>query len=175
MINEARKGRSGSLIVAALLLFTLLLALGLGLMSSQAGRMRAAQSQADAVQAKELALAGWSDVRTKLGKDLFFPPITGEQGHYSYSEDVYYILNGTRTFYGTYTVMIDISRSHSRRAAGANLALDSATEIPLGFYLITCIGKTGGRGEPPRAERVLVFEVDPQTFRVIRTHDLQAL
>lgn len=161
--------------MAALLLFTLLLSLGLGLMSSQAGRMRAAHSQSDAVQAKELALAAWSDVRTKLGKDLFFPPITGEQGHYSYSEDVYFDFNGTRTFYGTYTVMIDISRSQSQRSAGTNLALNSLTQIPIGFYLITCIGKVGGRGEAPRAERVLQFEIDPKTFKVIRSHDLQAL
>lgn len=143
-------------------------------MSSQAGRMRAAQSQSSSIQAKELALAAWADVRAKLGKDLFFPPITGEQGHYSYSEDVYFDFNGTRTFYGTYTVMIDISRSQVRRDTVV-LADNSLTEIPLGFYLITCIGKAGGRGESPESERVLQFELDPSTFKVIRSHDLQAL
>jgi hypothetical protein len=170
-----RRRNRGSLIIAALLLFVLLLAMGLGLMSSQSGRMRAARAQAEAIQAKSLALAAWADVKTKLGKDLFFPPNNDAQGHFSYSEDVYYDEAGTRVFHGSYTVMIDMKYTRFQRDTGTNFAVGALTDIPLGFYLITCVGKVGPRGAPPAAERVFQFELDPQTFRVIRMHDLQSL
>ena len=175
MISRRRRPQ-GSLIIAALLLFALLLALGLGLMSSQAARMNAARAQTEAIQAKSLALAGWEDVRTKLGKDLFFPPNNELQGHYSYSEDVYDDLpGGGSEFFGTYTVMIDTRWSRFERDTGANFLVNSFSDVPLGFFIVTCVGKLGPRGEPPVAERTLQFEIDPQTFRVIRMHDQQSL
>ena len=175
MTTRHRRPR-GSLIIAALLLFALLLALGLGLMSSQAARMSAARAQTKAIQAKSLALAAWEDVRTKLGKDLFFPPNNELQGHYSYSEDVYNELpGGAPEFFGTYTVMIDTRWSRFQRDTATNFLVNSFADVPLGFFVVTCVGKLGPRGEPPLAERTLHFEIDPQTFRVIRMHDQQSL
>lgn len=63
-MNRTRHQR-GSLIVAALMLFVILLALGLGLMSSQSARMKVARGQAQAVQAKALSEAAWEDVRAR--------------------------------------------------------------------------------------------------------------
>lgn len=175
-MNLATQKRRGSLIIAALLLFSLLLALGLGLMSSQSGRMRAAQAQIDALQARQLALSAWADAKAKLGKDLFFPPSTDAQGHFSYSEDVYdQDASGDPEFYGTYTVVIDTSYAGFERDAGTNVTIDSLANLPLGFYLITCTGKIGLRGEPARAERTFQMEVDARTLEVIRFHDMESL
>ena len=168
-----RAGHRGSLIVAALLLFALLLSLGLGLMSSQSARMKAAQAQVDAIQAKSLALAAWADVKTKLGKDLFFPPVRDQITHFSYSEDVFNEVGGAPEFYGTYTVIIDTQYTLLDR--NAPITTGAITNIHAGHYLITCIGKIGPRGEAPSAERVLQFELDVENFQVVRTHDLQGL
>ena len=162
--------------MAALLIFSLLLALGLGLMSSQSGRMRAARAQVEAIQARQLALAGWADVKAKLGKDIFFPPSTESQGHFSYSEDVYDEVGGVDVFYGTYSVVINTEYSGFRRdQSNANISVNSLSTIPLGFYLITCVGKVGPRGETPVAERTFHLEVDARTLEVIRFHDMQSL
>ena len=177
MMARAHSKR-GSLVVAALLLFSLLLALGLGLMSSQSGRMRAAQAEIDGVRAKELALAAWADCKAKLGKDIFFPPSTDAQGHFSYSEDVYDAdSSGNPVFYGTYSVVIDTRYSGYQRDGTNPLdaSIDSLAQIPLGFYLVTCTGKVGLRGAPPSAERTLEMEVDARTLQVIRFHDLESL
>lgn len=162
----------GSLIVAALLLFSILLALGLGLMTSQAARMKAAQSQTDAIQAKSLALSAWADARAKLGKDLFFPPRTEGQGYFSYGEDVY---DSAGELYGSYSVVVDTRYIKHGRDAGTNTSSDSLGNIPLGYYLITCVGKVGRRGDAPSGERTLYFEVDAQSFRVIRVHDRESI
>jgi hypothetical protein len=159
------------MLIAALLLFSLLLALGLGLMSSQSARRKAAVAQSDAIAAKSLALAAWADVRTKLGKDLFFPPRTEEQSYFSYGEDVY---DKDEEFYGTYTVVVDaryVSFLHDPPGPDD----DSLTDAPAGIYLITCVGKLGERGAPPVAERTLYFELAADTFKVIRMHDQESL
>lgn len=174
--------RRGSLIVAALLLFSILLALGLGLMSSQASRMRAAVATAQSVQAKSLALAAWADVKTKLGKDLFFPPTTRffplrpdssrGQEYFSYSEDVY---DDDGELYGTYTVVIDVRYERVNRAPPVPPSTDSFVELHNGFFLIRCMGKVGGRDEEPSSERTIDFEVSMQDFRVIRILDRGSL
>ncbi|MCA9775369.1 MAG: hypothetical protein KC800_01575 [Candidatus Eremiobacteraeota bacterium] len=164
--------RRGSLIVAALLLFALLLALGLGLMSSQAARMKAANSQTDSIQAKSLALAAWADVQGKLGKDLFFPPRLDGQDLFSYGEDVY---DSDGKLYGSYSVMIDTRYVTQIRDEGIDTLADSFVDVPLGYYLITCVGKVGPRGEEPTAERTLYFELDARSFKVIRMHDRESL
>lgn len=162
--------------MAALLIFSLLLALGLGLMSSQSGRMKAARAQLESVQARQLALAGWADAKAKLGKDIFFPPSTESQGHFSYSEDVYdQDTAGNPVFYGTYSVVIDTEYSGFQRDQDLNVAVDSLSTIPLGFYLVTCVGKVGPRGETPDSERTIQLEVDARTLEVIRFHDLESL
>lgn len=160
----------GSLLIAALMLFTLLLALGLGLMSSQSARMRAARSQTEAIQAKELCLAAWQDVRVKLGTDILFPP-PGTQESFAYSEDV---LDGEGNFFGTYTVMMDIRYEEYTRDTD-QLAIPSKGNLAQGIYLITCVGKVGERGFEPRAERTMYYEIDMTTFNVIRIDDRGSL
>lgn len=172
-MNRARS--RGSMLIAALLLFSLLLALGMGLMSSQSARRKAAVAQADAIAAKSLALAGWTDVRTKLGKDLFFPPRTEGQRYFSYGEDVY---DSEGRFFGTYSVVVDgrfVNSLHEPLGAGVNPATNALTQVPIGVYMITCVGKLGGRGAPPVSERTLYFEVVANTFQVIRTEDSQSI
>lgn len=154
-----RQSERGSLIIASLLLFSILLVLGLGLMSSQSARMKAAHAQAEAVQARQLALAAWQDVRVKLGTDILFPP-RGVRESFSYSEDV---KNSQGRFVGTYTVMIDVREGDAFRA--------SSGELVQGFYAITCIGKVGDRGFEPRAERIIRYELDMDRFTVIRVVD----
>ena len=119
------------MLVAALFLFTLLLALGIGLMSSQAARRKAALAQKEAIQAKSLALSAWADVKTKLGKDLFFPPTTDGQGHFSYGEDIY---ENDGAFYGSYSVVIDTRYVSKRRDQGAETELDSTANRYHGYY-----------------------------------------
>lgn len=163
-------------------MFSILLALGLGLMSSQAGRMRAALATTQALQAKSLALAAWDDARTKMGKDLFFPPTTrffplrtdGSRGqeYFSYSEDIY---DEDGEFYGTYTVMIDTRYERVSRADPVAPSTDSLVDVHNGFYLVRCIGKVGGRDEEPSSERTIDFEVSMEDFRVIRIMDRGSL
>ena len=160
------------MLIAALFLFTLLLALGLGLMSSQTARRKAALAQKEAIQAKSLALSAWADVKAKLGKDLFFPPTTDGQGHFSYGED---ILEDDGSYYGSYSVVIDTRYVSQRRDQGVNTDEDSTANLYHGYYLVTCIGKVGSRGGLPVAERSIYFEVDAGSFKVIRMHDRESL
>lgn len=164
MWSTSRRKQRGSLLVSALLLFTILLALGLGIMSSQSARMRAVRAQVASVQAKQLALAGWEDIYVKLGKDRFFMNLVEDQTFISYSEDVY--LPDTAAplpvtearFHGTYTVVCDTSR----------VVFDPS---PTGIFVITITGKVGPRNESPVAERRMEFEVDAANHRVIRISD----
>ena len=155
----SRRAQHGSLIIAALLLFTILLVLGLGLMSSQSARMRAARAQADSVQARQLALAAWQDARVKLGTDILFPP-QGVRESFAYSEDV---LDGEGNFVGTYNVVIDVRYSSTVR--------DVDGKLTQGLYSVTCIGKVGDRGFEPRAERTIRYELDMNSFLVMRVED----
>lgn len=164
------RGQQGSLIVAALLLFSLLLALGLGLMSSQSARMRKAKAQTEGSQAKQLCLAAWQDVRVKLGTDILFPPPATRES-FGYSEDVF---DSSGEFYGTYTVVLDIRYDRYTRDS-ANLAVPSQGNLAQGIYLITCTGKIGERGFEPRAERTIYYELDMTTFNVIRMEDRGSL
>ena len=151
----------GSLLISALLLFTILLTLGLGILSSQSARMKAAQAQVNSLQAKQLALAGWEDFRVKLGKDQFFLQMVEDQTYLSYSEDVYIPDAGGISddlFYGTYTVVCDTSRV---------IFLPE----PQGIYIVTVTGKVGQRNEAPSAERKMEFEINVQDNRVIRVYD----
>lgn len=169
----------GSLLVAALLLFTILLALGLGLMSGQAARMRTARAQTEAAQAKSLALAAWEDVKTKLGKDSLFPLGTESQEYFSYSEDVY---NNAGDYIGSYVVIIDL-RWHAVTRDTTPLNPDPLnpnyeSEIfqHQSIYPITCVGKLSrGRTEEITAERTLYYELDMRNWRVIRMEDRGSL
>ncbi len=182
MISHRLTGsRNGSLLIAALLLFSILLSLGLGLMSSQAARMRAAEAQVKAIQAKALCEAAWEDVRVKLGKDILLPQPVDGQTFLAYSEDVYETVSGAQRQVGSYTVIIDFHLNKTQRES-SNLADEPDVTIPEGIYQITCIGKVGSRTELPNAERVMVYELsmadpdDPdRSFRVIRVEDQGSL
>lgn len=152
------------------MLFSILLALGLGLMSSQSARMKAAKAHAEAIQAKQLCLAAWQDARVKLGSDILFPPI-GTRESFAYSEDV---LDAAGEVLGTYTVAIDIRYERFTRDE-TNIALESQRNLAQGIYLVTCIGKVGERGFEPTAERVMYYEIDMTTFAVIRMQDQGSL
>ena len=181
MIRRFRRP-GGSLLVSALLLFSILLALGLGLMSAQSARMKVAQAQTKGVQARALCEAAWEDVRVKLGKDILFPlPVDG-QTFFSYSEDVYTTNDaGAEEYFGSYTVVIDIALDSSARE-DPDLAVETDVNIPQGIYGITCIGKVGPRTEQPESERVMYYEIvmtDPNnagnSFNVIRIEDRGSL
>lgn len=170
------------MIVAALLLFAVMLSLGLGLMSAQASRMRAAKAQALSIQARALALAGWEDVRLKLGKDILIPNTSDTQPAFTYSEDVYDL---DRKYIGNYSVKIDTrweSVILGPDATGAlpNLADPAGHEaivnIPESIYAVTVIGKVAEQrvGEI-LAERVLYIELDMVNWRVIRFEDRGSL
>jgi len=177
-----KHSEKGSLIVAALLLFTVLLSLGLGLMSAQVSRMRAAKAQALSIQARALALAGWEDVRLKLGKDILFPRTSDTQTFFSYSEDVY-DLDGN--YIGNYTVKIDtrwesIVLGPDSSGNLPNLANPAGHEavinIPQSIYPITIIGKVAEqRVGDILAERILYIELDMVNWRVIRFEDRGSL
>ena len=164
MIFFRQSKQRGSLIVSALLLFSILLALGLGIMSSQSVRMRAVQAQVASTQAKQLALAGWADIAVKLGKDRFFTNLVEDQTFISYSEDVYLPDTANPTpvtderFYGTYTVVCDCSR----------VVFEPS---PVGIFVVTVTGKVGPRNETPLAERRMEFELDAADHKVIRISD----
>lgn len=151
------------------------------MMSAQASRMRAAKAQALSIQARALALAGWEDVRLKLGKDILFPGSSDTQSAFTYSEDVY-SLDGS--YVGNYTVKID-SRWESvvlgPDSSGALPPADptgheAVVNIPQSIYPITIIGKVAQQrvGEI-WAERVLYVELDMVNWRVIRFEDRGSL
>lgn len=132
--------------------------------------MRAALGQVQSAQAKELAWAGWEDVKVKLGKDLFFPnPVSG-QDFFAYSEDLH---DSNGDVIGTYTVVIDVR--FEVYTPGPSATDEPEVDSPEGIYMITCVGKVGERAEEPIAERTLYFEVDMTTFDVIRMQDLGSL
>lgn len=161
----------GSLLIGALMLFAVLLALGLGIMSGQSARMKAAQAQTDACQAKALCDAAWQDVRVKLGKDLLFPLPTRGQDYFAYSEDVYAPdPSGREEIIGSYTVILDVKLEATKREFD-DLGLDTEVALPKGIYQITCIGKVGPRAAAPEAEREIYYELDMETFNVIRIED----
>ena len=161
MVSDKR----GSFLIAALLILAILLSLGIGLMSGQAGKLSAAQARANASQAKALARAGLEDARVKLGKDILYPPPHDEQEFFSYSEDVF---TTAGDFLGTYTVVIDL------RYEVANKDLPPPNEDIIlyeGVYIVTSIGKVGDRAVAPLAERTLYGEIDIDTFIWIRIED----
>lgn len=174
LIPRARTSQRGSLLVAALMLFSILIALGLGLMSSQAARMRLAQSQTGALQAKALCQAAWEDVRVKLGKDILLPRPAVGQSFFAYSEDVYHRVGGQQEYFGSYTVVIDLTLN-AIRPENTGLGVNTDVDIPEGILQITCIGKVGPRTQEPEAERVMYYELDMTTYNVIRVEDRSSL
>lgn len=97
--------KRGILMITALMICTVLLLIGMGLLGSQSSRYEAAKQSTYISQARQLALAGLEDARLKLEMDLNFPPPPGpEQDTFSYSE---VLQTDPATYQGTYSVVID--------------------------------------------------------------------
>ena len=98
--------RSGSSIVAVLLLLSAVLVLGMGLLSSRVSQVRAARFSMQASQAQLLAESGLADARLKLDKRLGFPPKNMDEDEviFTYTED-FFAPDGVRV--GSYHVIVD--------------------------------------------------------------------
>ena len=137
------KARRGSTLVIALMLTTILMVAGLGLLSRKAIQYSSLRAHEVSEQALLLAQSGLEDARLKLGKDLFFPPSSAEeQNSFTYSEELY-SADGT-TLVGSYRVDID------KRLAGA----------PSYVLLLTSRGTVGAEPETSRARRTVTAELD---------------
>ncbi len=105
------KRRQGFLLVACLLLLSVMMVMGLGLMSSRASRYEAAALTAQSARARALAWAGLEATRIKLCKDLDFPPPHTEGSlPFQFTEQVMDLDGSTRL--GSYTITIDSSWKH---------------------------------------------------------------
>ena len=103
--------RSGSSLIAVLLLITVLLILGIALLSQKTSQYDASARRLEATQARQLAQSGLLDCRLKLAKDRTFPPLSGKSNDsFNYSEEVT-DLDGNPV--GSYTVTVDFSLNRS--------------------------------------------------------------
>ena len=158
-----RQEMLGSTLVMALLLTTLLLTLGLGLLARKATRYSAARSAEVSGQALLLAQSGLEDTLLKLGKDISFPPPGHrEQELFTYSEEVY-TADGS-SLVGSYRVDIDTS------LAGK----------PSYVLQIWAHGVVGGSPKAEASRRDIYAELDlnpssPTYFKLINYQDMGAL
>lgn len=98
----------GSALVLTLLLGSLILVLGMALLSVQSSHRRAARSLETSMQAKLAAEAGLEDARVKLSRDPFYPDSAGSaQPLVCYTEK---LSSATGATAGSYTVCVDRSR-----------------------------------------------------------------
>lgn len=95
----------GIALIVVLFLTTFLLVLALGLLQRRADQYKAANSQAEALHAYELAQAGLESARVRLDKDQAFPPRGEHQKQFSCTEPVYDVDNATVV--GYYQLEID--------------------------------------------------------------------
>lgn len=159
------KARRGFLIIAALFVLTVLLVLGMGLMSTQSARYRGTARLIEATQAHELALSGMEDARSKLALNPNFPPNPAEdQPVFNYAEDVVDSITGKTI--GSYEVTIDTASNHP----------------PYLIIRVTSTGTVGPR-ESPLAQRILRGELQRQygttpattLFRWVNLQDMGGL
>src|SRR5262249_32970139 len=100
--------RRAFLIVVVLFLLVLLITMGFGLLGSRSGQYQAAVQAEAAVQARALARAGLEDARTKLNRDLAFPPVSNfQENAFTYSEDFYDVSHSK--YLGCYQVTVDMT------------------------------------------------------------------
>jgi len=93
--------------VAALLMTSVFLVMGMALLTSRSGVYSASAMESQSAQVRLLARAGLQDARIKLGKDVAFPPTLGNRPLYTYSEDVHD--PETHALVGRYIVTLDTS------------------------------------------------------------------
>ncbi len=149
----------GSTLVIALLISTVLLVAGLGLLSLKALQYGSQPTLEMAAQATLLAQAGLEEATLKLDKDIGFPPLASpEQHQFTYTEDLF-APDGVRLV-GSYRVVVD------RKLAG-----------PESFLLVITSTGIVGPEDQPLAMRTVRGEVDlrdpsPTRFRLINYQDL---
>lgn len=132
--------RRASTLLAALVLLTLILVLGLGFLSRRSAEYQVANLQITRAQARELALAGLEDARAKLDRDYFFPPqLEIKQNAFQYAELVYDL--DDVTVLGSYEVIVD----------------QTYNEDP---YRVITVQATGMAGYPPRSRYRVEAELD---------------
>lgn len=165
-----RSKNSGFLLVVALLIASIMLVSGLGIMSAQASRYAASARIALGVQARDAALSGFEDVRVKLDKDVRFPPPrfkSGGQYKFSYSEVLYNDPDGEKTSV-SYGVVVDTELERVVQPS------NSPQIYKWGLYRITVTGFVGPRDDPV-AQSMLYAEYDIGTGRFIRFEDRSSL
>jgi hypothetical protein len=155
-------GKRGSTLIAVLLLISLLLVGGLGLLGRKALEYDRVAEEATACQALALAQSGLEDALVKFGKDPSFPPLAGaDQTRLTYSEDVY--RTDGSTLVGRYTVTID------RKLAPA----------PSYVALITSVGTIGPEASPISRHTVSaelnLKPGEPTYFKLLNFQDLGGL
>ncbi len=98
----------GSALIGVLLVLSLLLVMGLGLLSQRSNLYEEMRRANDAARARSLAQAGMVDAYIKLVKDPSFPPSRpSDDARFTYGETVV-STSGERV--GNYTVVVDTSR-----------------------------------------------------------------
>ena len=102
--------RRGFLLVLALMVTILIAVISLGLLGVRRGGYASSKAVLESAQARNLALAGMEDLRTKLSKDPFFPTGIGdEQTEFTYTETVMSVTQPTQKV-GSFQVTLDRSR-----------------------------------------------------------------
>ena len=102
--------RAGFLLVSTLLILSVLLIAGFGLLTSQEARYAAVGRSAEIAQAKAMAMAGLEDCRLKIQNDMNFPPEMGPgQTSFSYKESL--PLPTVPATLANYQVLIDTSHA----------------------------------------------------------------
>ena len=134
------KTKRGSSLVAVLLIISIMLVLGLGIMSRKALQSRRLGTGLASTQALLLAQAGLEDAFTKSRKAYAFPPTgSSDQSQFFYSEN---LLNrsGTEEI-GRYSVTIDVSRVFFNQ----------------GISIITSVGTVGPEDSPVARHTVRAY------------------
>ena len=145
--------RVGSALIGVLLVLSILLVLGIGLLTQKSHQYEEMSQANNAAQARALAQAGLVDVRTKINKDVTFPPARPSSDKtLTYSEDIH-DLDGNLV--GSYTVKIDATWQ----------------DKPFEVLQITSLGLVGDRAKP-KARYTIYAEVDTARFlREVTTED----
>jgi len=146
------------LLIMVLLLGLLLVTMGLGLLGSRVNQYRSTTQAVLAAEARQLARAGLEDARTKLNRDIRFPPTAGAgQTSFSYSEDYLDCNNNPR---GSYQIELDYRY----------------TAPPHSVLAISSTGLVGPRANPSASHTYRIYLdllVGSATyFQVIRWEDL---
>lgn len=137
-----KRSDRGSALLAVLLILSILLVLGIGLLSQRANQYEEMRRANEACQARALAQAGLVDVKLKLSKDRSFPPArpNGET-RFTYSE-----------------TMTDVDGNEVGRYV-VTVMTDTLLE-PFYVMRVESIGLIGTEGANPRARYVIYGELD---------------